>query len=202
MPGYRGVAFVIACAVLTACNNAPNQNFEQSMKDRDAKYGGDAYSSLERSMPRLQHFIRTQRDQQQEFANGQSGEFRATYDGLLSTLDADKKVDRSSALFTSCRSAFTEASRYQSDSGSDAAVAAPLREKAVAALKTCRNAAKSAGKDGALLARFASTGLTMIGAKTVGQGDAVRGTAIWTEGDKLVSQDKPGFELSWKTLNG
>jgi hypothetical protein len=194
---------IIAAVALSACDNQVNQNFEQSVNDRKAENAGDPYASLESLMPRLRRYVQTETIQQREFASGQSGQFRATYDNLLSKLDADKEVDRSKALFSSCRAAFSEASRFQSASGNDAsAAAAAASDKALAGLRVCRAGAKAAREGGALLARFASTGIVMIGAKVAGQGDADRGVEIWREGEKLVSEDKPDFELSVKSLRG
>ena len=193
---------IVAALALSACDNKVNQDFEQSVKDRKAADAGDPYVSLEQSVPSLRRYVQTEKIQQRDFAEGQSGQFRATYDDLLSKLDEDKEVDRSSTLFKACRPAFASASRFQSGGGNDESAAADAGDKALAGLRACRSAAKAAGERGALFARFASTGIVMIGAKVAGQGDAARGGAIWREGDQFVSEDKPGFELSVKSLRG
>ena len=124
---------IVAALALSACDNKVNQDFEQSVKDRKAADAGDPYVSLEQSVPSLRRYVQTEKIQQRDFAEGQSGQFRATYDDLLSKLDEDKEVDRSSTLFKACRPAFASASRFQSGGGNDESAAAdagvPLRRQ-------------------------------------------------------------------------
>ena len=203
----RYMSIVPAVLLLSACDNTPTTNFEQTLKDRQAANAGDRYASLEGSLPRQSNYIRQKQELQRDYAAGQSGTFRATYDSLISQLEADKKIDRTTALFMECRAAFREASAYQSDSSSDVVATAPTRMRVLAELKVCRSDAQEAKKGGGdagdtaiLLSRFASTGLVMIGVKVVGQGDAHEGLKIWTEGEKLVAQDKPGFKITLQTF--
>jgi hypothetical protein len=80
--------------------------------------------------------------------------------------------------------------------------------EAVTALEACRDAARSAkaagsaGEAAALLSRFASTGVAMLGAKLVGQGETGAGLKVWGDGETFASQDKPGFKLGLKSLRG
>ena len=83
---------IVAALALSACDNKVNQDFEQSVKDRKAADAGDPYVSLEQSVPSLRRYVQTEKIQQRDFAEGQSGQFRATYDDLLSKLDEDKEA--------------------------------------------------------------------------------------------------------------
>ncbi|WEK45156.1 MAG: hypothetical protein P0Y56_08905 [Candidatus Andeanibacterium colombiense] len=203
MGAIRGALILAAALLIAGCgDDAPNKDFAQQMKDRDAANAGDRYASLESSMPTQQRYGYQKEELRQDYADGQSGTFRATYDGLLEKLDSDKDADPQSSLFKSCRATFGEVSAWQKSSGGDAAASAPAREKLLAQLHSCRDQAKKGGEKAAALARFASTGIVMIGAKVVGQGDRDAGLKIWREGEDFARQDKPGFELGLKSFQG
>tara|TARA_R110000787_G_scaffold60304_4_gene136856 strand:- start:97 stop:711 length:615 start_codon:yes stop_codon:yes gene_type:complete len=200
---FRTVSILAGLLALTGCGeNTVNKDFEQQMKEREAANSGDPYATLETSMPKQLLLTYRSLDQQQDYAVGQSGTFRSTYDTLLVRLDGDKNVDLEGEPGKSCRIAFASASAYQKDSGNNAAAAADLRDEVLGALRACRAAAKEAGDKGQTLARFASTGIAMTGAKVVGQGDRELGLKVWGEGEKLAGKDKPGFELNAKSLGG
>ena len=198
----RGALILVSVFLIAGCDTKANKTFEQSVKDRQAASAGDPYATLESSLPKQLSLTYRQPDQYQDYAAGQSGTFRSTYDSLLTTLDADKEVDLKGEPGRSCRAAYAAASRYQKDGGSNAAVAAAARDGALDALRECRAAAKKIGDKGKTLARFASTGIAMIGTKVVGQGDQKLGLEIWAEGEKAAGEDKPGFELGVKALRG
>lgn len=199
--GIRAIFALASVLALAACDDKPNKNFEQSVKDSQAANAGDRYASLESSMPRQSNYARQKKEVQRDYAEGQAGTFRATYDSLLSQLKKDKTIDTAGPLFKSCIPAFAAASAYESHNGDPGAVAS-ARDRSIAALKACRTAAKAAGDNGALYARFASTGIVMIGAKAVGQGADEPGLKIWREGEELVAKDKPGFQINLKSFRG
>jgi len=186
---------------LAACDNTPNAGFQQAIKKRQEATTGDKYASLENTMPRVSNYSNRKPQQRRDYAVSQAGNFRATYDSLLTQLDADKAVDHTAMPFKRCRPAFVLASRARSGKGS--------MEDGVAALRDCRSAAQSAQKEGGaageaagLLSRFASAGIALIGVELVGEGKAGPGLKIWGDGEALAQQDKPGFKLSVESFRG
>ncbi len=197
----RNTVLLTALLALAACDNTPNKDFEKQMNDRAVARAGDRYATLEGTMPKQLSLTYRQPEYYRDYAQGVSNSYRSTYDLLLQTLDADQEMNHADGLFKSCRAAFSGASAYQKNGSTDTAAVAAARDKVLAALKACRASAKQKD-DLALLARFASTGIVLVGLKAVAQGDQERGLAIWREGEKLVAEDKPGFQLGVKTLGG
>ena len=202
-------ALIATTFTLAACDNTPNADFEQSMKDRDAARAGDPYAALENSVPQTGWLSYTPKEQQKDWAEGRSGTFRASYDGLLSVLDTDKDVDRSLPVFKQCRAAYQRASDFQKMGEGDDAAAAKARDLALHDLKACRSEAQKLRKNdgkpgvtGAQLARFASAGVVIVGLKTVGQGAKDAGMKIWSEGQSYSSEDRPDFEFGIKSFRG
>ncbi|MEP9404088.1 hypothetical protein [Sphingomonas sp. VNH70] len=212
MIATRAVFILAATLSLAACDNRPNPGFEQSVKDREAAGAGDAYAALDSNymIPRQFMYVRQKEEQRQDYAAGQAGTYRASYDTLLKRLDADRNVDRKSTLFARCRPAFSAASAYQRGAAKvTAAASAPARDAALAGLKRCRAAAQAAikaggdaGKPAALITRFASAGMLLVGVTVVGQGDTDNGLRLWRHGHELVSADRPGFQLNARALRG
>lgn len=199
----RVVVFAACVAALGACDNKPNADFEQSQKDRQASSMGDRYAMLEDpTMPTPSQYARRDAALRRDFAAGRAATYRASYDSMLAQLDTDPKVDRRMPLFTQCRPAFDKASGFQTATARGALPATDERETTVAALLSCREAAQESLKNGdqgrdtaALLSRFASTGLALVGVTQVGAGDEANGLPLWRRGSELAAQDKPGFQI-------
>lgn len=199
---------IATAGTLAGCDNTPDANFEQSMKDRDAARAGDPYAGLESGVPQTGWLSYIPKEQQRDWVQGRSGTFRASYDGMLGALDADKEVDHELPAYKQCRAAYQLASEYQQKSGDDAASAAEARSTALRELKVCREAAqklkKMDGKPGVMgaqLARFASAGVVIVGLKAFGQ-NAKDGIKIWGEGQTYSSEDRPDFEFGIKSFRG
>jgi hypothetical protein len=105
---------------------------------------------------------------------------------------------------TACRIAYAEASR---DPAAAAAPSTPDKDSMAATLASlvqCRTQAQAVEGDepdkayAALLKRFASAGIVLVGMTAVATGDEQAGMLAWRKGDAWVQEDKPGFEL---TLN-
>jgi len=198
---FRGAVILASALLLAGCgDDAPNKDFQQQMKDRDAAKAGDPYASLESSMPTQQRYSYQKEEQRQAYADGQSGTFRSTYDSLLTTLDADKTIAHD-GLFAQCRAAFTAASAWQR-AGDENAAEVSSRDGVLDNLISCRTDAKKAGDKAAVLARFASTAIAMVGAKMVGRGDEGAGLKIWRQGEDFARADKPGFQFGLKSFQG
>ena len=200
----RGGVLLLGALWLSACDNHANPAFEQELKDRQEAAAGDPYAALEANAPQQYTLNRFAADQQQYYADIMANQFRGIYMSLLPKLEHDKAVDTSGQTYKSCRAAFEGAAAYAQAGGGGAGSAGevPPRRKTIDALRDCRSSAKDAGGDaGRLLARFASAGVTMVGVKDVGLGQSVEGMKIWSQGYAWSREDKPGFELSLKSLS-
>ncbi|MEJ1966788.1 MAG: hypothetical protein WDO56_36675 [Gammaproteobacteria bacterium] len=195
--GAAGVALVVA---LAACDNAPDPNFETSLKQ--AREGDDPYSDLG-SLPRQTNYVRTDAALKQASANQDALSLRARYDSMLKKLDADTTVAAAANLLASCRPSFAEAVAFQADDKVDGQTARSAGNAVFQGLTACRDHALSAEKEGnaaaktsaPLLRRFASTGMVLVGVATIAHGDEAAGLELWRQADRLAAQDKPGFRI-------
>ncbi|MEJ0037882.1 MAG: hypothetical protein WDO68_17710 [Gammaproteobacteria bacterium] len=194
--GATGIALVV---VLAACDNAPDPNFEQNLKQ--AKQADDPYADLG-TVPRQANYVRTEASLKQASASQEALNLRARYESLLKKLDADKSVAAAN-LLASCRPSFAEAVAFQADDKVDGQTARSAGNAVFQGLMACREHALSAEKEGnatakasaPLLRRFASTGMVLVGVATIAHGDEAAGLALWRQGDGLAAQDKPAFKI-------
>ncbi|SFF82653.1 hypothetical protein SAMN05518801_10230 [Novosphingobium sp. CF614] len=209
MNGLRGAVLGVLSLCLGACDSTPSADFEQQVKDREAAKAGDPYATLESGLPSQSFYVRRDKDVRRDWAAGQSGTYRATYDGLRKKLDGDKAVAAmagdAAALRDRCRTAFAAASDFQArPAGSNAAAAGDV----ASALTACRDAMQrriAEGKDkeaAATLSRFASAGVVLVGMAVVGRGEEAAGLSVWRQGNELVAKDQPGFQLNAKAFYG
>lgn len=197
------MALGILAALLAGCSSEPDPEFGQKREQQRAASSSDPYAPLG-DATRPYRYFQASADQRQARVVGYAQTLRSSYMALLRKLDDEAVPPGLEAMGTACRIAYAEASR---DPAAAAAPSTPDKDSMAATLASlvqCRTQAQAVEGDepdkayAALLKRFASAGIVLVGMTAVATGDEQAGMLAWRKGDAWVQEDKPGFEL---TLN-
>lgn len=206
-----GLLSSLPCAALlllglSACDSTPNANFASHYEAAQSGGSDDPYAKLDETT-RLDAYKYWKDDQRIINAAAESGRLRERYDQLLALLDKEPVQPALGDLAENCRRAFALATAF----AKDPAQLTPEPSAIAQALQACRSQAvgisqksddKAVQAHVALLRRFASTGISLVGLSQMASGQIEPGLEIWRQGDALFEQDKSGFQMSLKAFRG
>jgi hypothetical protein len=199
------IAVVLVC--LAGCDNSPNPDFERQMTEQKAAKAGDPYQALN-SVPQPSRYVRVETAARSASALQEMVGLRTTYISMLKKLKADEQVSAARQPVAGCMPVFDEALAFasapQTDTGADTAAVKAAVTVLFDRLNACRDLAVTAGKSGdtsvlyapALMRRFASAGMVLVSLSAISRGEEAAGLELWSRADRLVSEDKPGFQLT------
>lgn len=206
--GFLGIAALsLASLLLASCDDKPNPQFEQAMRDQQAAQAGDPYAGLS-NVPRNSRLQRTPADQRRGYASQSASALREAYEPLLAQLDAEAKTPALAPLRAECRKSFDDALAFQAAESMAREAVAGTASALNARLTKCRDGVTAAIETGdgaggaeaqaeaAILKRFASVGMVLVGASAIAHGDEAAGTELWVRGEALAAEDKPGFKVT------
>lgn len=203
--GLLGVAALsLASLWLASCDDKPNPEFEQAMRDQQAAQAGDPYAPLS-NVPRNSSLQRrTSPDQRRGYASQSASALRDSYEPLLEKLDAEAKAAALAPLRAECRKSFDDALAFQAAESMPRATVASTATALATRLTKCRDGAiavpmendPDAGAEAAVLKRFASVGMVLVGASAIAHGEEAAGTDLWVRGEALAAEDKPAFKVT------
>lgn len=203
-PKRRAFALCLTAATLSlaGCDDEPNPDFERQMEEQKAAQAGDPYTTLDQ-VPRQSRLARYEPALQRSQAGQYASELRAGYETMLEKLDAEPQVAAIAELAGNCRKSFEDSLVFHADAGLNSEEAGAQGSALNARLNQCRDDAIAAQDGGdeavqaraALLRRFSSTAMVLVGAAAMAKGAEEDGRDIWSKGEALVAQDRPGFTI-------